>query len=156
MRYALLLLLVACDDEPTPADAGPAPAFPADYRSHYEELRDCRPSHEHELNHIRVFASPSANEPYRRLSPDFPYPVGALLVKEEYELEGCRPEDFKGYTVMVKEAPGYAPEAGDWRWQQVTANREVVEEGTIGRCIYCHRFHCAPPLGYDLSCAEEL
>src|SRR5690349_15522735 len=76
------------DDEPEdagPPDAGRQPVFPADFERAYQEMRDCRHSHEHELHYIRVLASPSAQEPYLALSPDVPYPEGAILVKLEYD-----------------------------------------------------------------------
>ena len=117
-------------------------------------MRDCRPSHEHELRYIRVFASPSAQESYAALSDATPYPVGAALVKLEYEDELCA--ELIEYTSMQKLEPGDNPVGGDWLWQRVSTEREVVENGAPWRCINCHTHHCAPPYGYDLTCAEEL
>lgn len=144
---SLALLVHGCDGPPASG-----PRFPADFQASYRELRDCRNSHEHELRHIRVFASPSAQAPYTELSPRVPYPPGATLVKLEYELPGCRAEDFIEYTVLHKLAGG----EGRWLWQRVAPDRRVLEEGAPRRCVACHTFHCAPPLGYDLTCAEEL
>jgi hypothetical protein len=164
MALALLPLLVAAcggdDDGPPDAapdaevDAGPHPHFPADFEQRYEELRDCRFSHEHELRYIRVFASPSAAESYRQLSPDAPYPVGANLVKSEYDDELCT--DLREYTEMTKLDADSFPEGGDWLWQRIDPERRVTESGAPTRCTVCHKVHCAPPFGYDLSCAEEL
>jgi hypothetical protein len=140
------LLVLGCDD------AGPVPRFPADFAQTYLEMRNCRHSHEHELRHIRVFASPGAQLPYKNLHLATPYPEGATLVKLEYELAGCNPADLVEYTVMYKGKGG----EGDWFWQRVSVDRMVDEEGTLRDCINCHRVHCSPPFGYDLSCAEEL
>ncbi|MDZ4694361.1 MAG: cytochrome P460 family protein [Deltaproteobacteria bacterium] len=130
----------------------PSPRFPADFSQTYLEMRSCRHSHEHELRHIRVFANPRAQLPYKNLNQGTPYPEGATLVKLEYELAGCNPADLVEYTVMYKGKGG----EGDWLWQRVSVDRVVQEEGNIRGCINCHTVHCTPPFGYDLSCAEEL
>ena len=130
------------------------PVFPEDFEASYIEMRDCRHSHEHELRYIRVLASPTAREPYAALTPEVPYPVGATLVKLEYDDEGC--ETVVGYTAMRKQPEGTVPAGKDWMWQKLTVDREVTEGGAPRVCIDCHREHCAPPNGYDLSCAEEL
>lgn len=136
-------------------DAGIAsdPVFPEDL-SAFTEVRDCRHSHEHELRHIRVVANPSAAQNYDIW--DQPYEVGSLLVKLEYDAEGCRDEDLLGYTAMEKLEEGGNPAGGDWWWQTVSPGREVTEEGAPNRCINCHTVHCAPPNGFDLTCAEEI
>jgi hypothetical protein len=140
-----------------PRDAGspgPQPVFPADVERRYTELRGCRESHEHELHFIRVLVSQSALEPYQALSPDVPYPEGATLVKLEYDDEACA--ELVLYTAYEKLAKGANPAGGDWLWQKVGPQREVIEHGAPWRCINCHTYHCAPPYGYDLTCAEEL
>jgi len=136
---------------PTP---GPQPVFPADLERTYTELRGCRESHEHELHFIRVLVSPSAIEPYQALSPDLPYPEGATLVKLEYDDDAC--SELVLYTAYRKLAPNANLAGGDWLWQRVGPERDVIEEGAPWRCINCHTYHCAPPYGYDLTCAEEL
>lgn len=148
--------LVACED---PVDPGPQPVFDPVELEGWREMRDCRHSHEHELNRIRVVVSPETETPYAELSPDFPYPVGARLVKMEYDDPDC--EVLVGYTAMKKLAEGAMPEGGDWLWQRVSTELEVVEEGAPERCVTCHTYHCAPPdlaghMGFDLTCAEEL
>lgn len=145
------LASAGCGPEP---ESGPEPLFPADADTAWNELRDCRHSHEHELRFIRVFASPDAEAPYLALSPDMPYPVGARLVKFEYDDANCT--DLLGYTALEKLPAGVAPAGGDWLWQRVGPNRKVLEEGAMPRCINCHQDHCEPPNGYDLTCAEEI
>lgn len=155
---ASIALSTGCDETPTrhdaAVDAGPAPVFPADVERRYREVRNCRSSHEHELHYIRVLVSASAEEPYAALSPDLPYPVGATLVKLEYDDELC--ELLIGYTAYRKLEPGENPPGGDWWWQKLDAERAVIEEGAPWRCVNCHTVHCAPPYGYDLTCAEEI
>ena len=131
-----------------------AAVFPADVMDSYREVRDCRNSHEHELHYIRVLVSQDAEAPYAALSPDEPYPVGATLVKAEYDEEGC--ETLLGYTAYKKLEKGEHEAGGDWWWQKLDAEQKVIEEGAPWRCLNCHMVHCAPPYGYDLTCAEEL
>lgn len=128
--------------------------FPQDLTSTWTEMRDCRHSHEHELRYIRVFASPSAEVPYASLDPATPYPVGALLVKAEYDDAECASPI--GYTFMQKLEEGASEAGQDWLWQRQDMDRNVLESGAPPRCVTCHKHHCAPPNGYDLSCAEEL
>lgn len=154
-----LLASVGCNSDDTSGpdpDAGPplVPVFPEDFEARYTEMRDCRLSHEHELRFIRVLVSPSAEAPYAALSPDMPYPVGAILVKPEYDEPDCTVP--LSYTAIAKLEPGANPDGGDWRWQRVDLDHQVVEDGAPERCVTCHTQHCAPPYGYDLTCAEEL
>jgi hypothetical protein len=155
--------LLACDEAKPSRDAGhdggpgepvPRAVFPADVAESYREVRDCRNSHEHELHYIRVLVSHDAEVPYEALSPEQPYPVGATLVKLEYDEEGC--ETLLGYTAYRKLPKGEHPAGGDWWWQKLDEEQNVLEEGAPWRCLNCHTVHCAPPYGYDLTCAEEL
>jgi hypothetical protein len=126
--------------------------------SAWAELRDCRHSHEHELNHIRVFANELAATPYEKLSADTPYPVGSVLVKAEYEDGACT--KLVGYTALRKEALGAGPGEGDWRWQKLAPDFRVLQDGAPTACVHCHEHHCAEAgvvgvMGYDLTCGEE-
>lgn len=159
----LVPLLVACPPENNDfPDMGPdpiEPVFPADISS-WHQARGCRFSHEHELAYINVLVDAAAEEPYRELSPDFPYPIGATLVKPAYLDEDCT--TITGYTAMQKISENTAPDGTGWRWQRLNADREVLEDGVIGSCITCHAHHCTPgqcgtpDCGYDLTCNEEL
>jgi hypothetical protein len=148
---AALAFASACvEDGPEP----PAPVFPPDAAQTWTEMRDCRFSHEHELRRIRVFANELAEGPYAALSEEVPYPVGAVLVKAEYDDENCA--ELIGWTAMRKEPAGTWPEGNDWTWQDLDVAMNVEDEGSLPQCIGCHTDHCAPPFGYDLTCAEEL
>jgi hypothetical protein len=158
-RAALAALTVAGTGLLVAAGCGPGepagePIFPERPETQWAEMRDCRHSHEHELRFIRVFASPDAEASYLALSPETPYPVGARLVKLEYDDAECT--QLIGYTALEKLPAGTSPAGGDWLWQRVSPEREVMEEGAMPRCINCHEEHCEPPYGYDLTCAEEI
>ncbi len=139
----------ACATEPS----AEVPLFPANAPTSWQEVRDCRHSHEHELNHVRVLADLAAAGPY--VGWNAPFPVGATLLKLEYDDDACG--NLIRYTVMQKRAAGSDPERGDWRWQTVTPKREVVPSPTTS-CVGCHRVHCKDEdgTGFDLTCAEEL
>jgi hypothetical protein len=125
------------------------PLFPASYRDEYTMVRDCRTSIEHDLVSVRVWANPAATGPYQTRTGELP--DGALLVKEEYSDRECT--DLIGFTVMRREA-GYAPAEGDWHWQSVAFDRNVVEDGVIFECFACHLEDCGlPPEGFDGTCA---
>jgi hypothetical protein len=121
--------------------------FPDDYASTYQEVRDCRRSPDHDLNYIRVLASPDAVAPYQGRT--LPFPVGAVVLKAEYADDAC--DDLDRFTVMRKEEAGYAPDSGDWSWQRVSRDFKV-EPIDDARCIGCHAL-CPPPEGYDFTCA---
>jgi len=134
------------------------PVFPEDL-SDWSEGRACMFTHEHELRYVRVLVDEAAEAPYRELSADFPYEVGATLVKLEYDDEACT--ELLGYTAIQKQPAGYSVKGNDWRWQRVTVDREVVEDGELDTCITCHDHHCTEPqcgypdCGFDLTCGIE-
>lgn len=143
----IIVSALFCASAPGCEGEGEAPVFSEDYASTYQEVRDCRRSPDHDLNYIRVLASPEALEAYQGRAQ--PFPVGAIVLKEEYADDTC--QDLDGFTVMRKEAAGYAPGSGDWSWQRVSADLEVEPIDEV-RCIGCHSL-CAPPEGYDFTCA---
>lgn len=159
---AFALALAACDAPPGSIEV----LVPEDLTG-WTEMRDCRFTHEHELRYIRVLADDLAVEPYAALSPEKPYPVGARMVKIEYFDKDCT--ELLGMTAYRKEPPGYWPEGHDWRWQNLDAERHVIEDGKVIRCVTCHEGHCTPKeqarpgraycdypnCGYDLTCGEE-
>lgn len=132
-------------------DEGAEPDFPADYADSYTEVRNCRPSGDHDLNTIRILADPSALGPYQeRLDP---FPVGAVVLKEEYDFgDATCSGPIKQWTVMRKLEPGSSPDTLDWAWQRVDLERRVVEED-VPKCIGCHQGCGVAPDGYDWTCA---
>jgi hypothetical protein len=151
------LLLAACgsdggDDDAADAAPQAEAVFPADYASTYTEVRNCRQSGDHDLNHIRVLADPRALGPYTH--HDAPIPVGAVLLKEEYEFgdDTCA-GPIKQWTVMKHLAAGTAPDQLDWKWQRVDADRKVVGEDTP-RCSGCHSGCTEANGGYEWTCTQ--
>lgn len=142
-----LSLGASCGDD----DDGPAPVFPEDYAATWNEVRDCRSSTEHDFANIRVLADPAAEGPY--LDRATPFPEGAVVLKEEYDLgdTACEGEIVR-WTVMQRLAAGSAPDTLDWRWQAVGANRRVQSQDE-SRCIGCHTTCGEPPDGYLGTCA---
>lgn len=127
------VLLGGCPPADTPA------VFPADYAASYVEVRDCRRSPDHELAFIRVLTSPGAADTYRTQTGTFA--EGAVVLKEEFADPDCT--DLEGFSVMAREG-------GAWRWQTVTAERRVLEDGALPRCIACHSA-CDPQ--FEQTCA---
>jgi hypothetical protein len=109
-------------------------------------VRDCRPSVEHDLNQIRVLASPAAERPYLDQTP---FPVGAVLLKAEFADPECA-TDFVRFSAMRKEAAGFSPAAGDWYWQRILADGTVTNDGRDSTCINCHT-RCDPSW-FDTTC----
>ncbi|MDP1825978.1 MAG: cytochrome P460 family protein [Archangium sp.] len=134
--FILALLFLGCEPEPD---------FPADYAKTFTEVRDCRPSAEHDSHNIRILASPAALGPYT--TRDAGFPPGAIVLKEERDFGDvtCTGPVLQ-WTVMTRQA-----DAG-WQWQSVTAARHV--QGTNeSRCIGCHATCGSPPEGYEGTCA---
>lgn len=144
---ALAALSVGCSDDGDHTE----PFFPDDYVSSYVEVRNCRPSGDHNLNNIRILADPRALVPYQDRTTNFP--EGAVVLKEEYEFDDreCA-DDVKQWTVMRRLADGTEPAALDWDWQTVDATGSVVEANTP-QCFGCHSGCGVAPEGFDGTCA---
>jgi hypothetical protein len=132
-------------------DEGPEPDFPADYVDSYVEVRNCRGSGDHDLNNIRILASPSALEPYQGRA--LPFPDEAVVLKEEYDFGDLTCEGpIKQWTVMRRLPAGSSPDTLDWAWQRVDLSRKVLDEDA-DRCINCHSGCGLAPDGYEGTCA---
>ena len=147
----LALLLAACPDGGDEGDAGQEPDFPADYAASYVEVRDCRGSGDHDLNNIRILADPAALGPYQSRSA--PFPVGAVVLKEEYDFGDLTcAGPIKQWTVMRRLPTGSAPATLDWAWQRVDVKRQVFDVDAP-RCVGCHTGCGVAPDGYEGTCA---
>ena len=77
------------------------------------------------------------------------YPVGSVVVKEKHELvtDGPSPDglavDQASSTAaiagMIKRAPGYDPDHGDWEYFYYE-NNQVAATGRLSNCIDCHTY----------------
>jgi hypothetical protein len=138
---ALGLLVCACGEDPP--DSGSEVFFPTDLRAGgYVQVRACRSPGEHSaLGGFTVWTDPESSEAFDALwaGTITEMPPGAIVVKENYGGSDCgAPEDVVGWVGMRKE-PGEAPESGDWRWQEVSADGELRVDGADPGCIGCHR-----------------
>ena len=150
--WLLALGLLSCSEAKT-EPPGPAPIFPADFEASWQEARSCRFSHDHDLRSIRVFADAAAYTPY--LDWTAPFPMGATLVKIEYEDADC--QVVLGLTAMQKLPVGSDPPVRDWAWQKLDASRKVLSATDVpSRCIDCHEYHCREPYGWDWTCGKDL
>lgn len=148
MRAVVLTILAVCA---CGGNGDETSLFPADYSSSYVQVRGCRASGDHDLNHVRVLADPRALDAYRMR--DRPFPTGAVVLKEEYDFsdDTCT-GPIRQWTVMEKLAAGTSSKALDWHWQKVDAHRDVVTDSEP-RCYGCHATCGVPPDGYQGTCA---
>ena len=124
------------------------PIFPADYRSSYTEVRDCRNSIEHGGVSIRVLTNEVATRPY--LDGANPLPEGSVVIKEEFDGPDCEDDELVRWRVMRKEEPGFEID-GDWSWQWVDRGGRVVFNDKA-TCIVCHQE--AECLARDYMCTH--
>jgi hypothetical protein len=123
-------------------------AFPENFRSSYKKLHDCKKSAHPSGQHVVTWMSPDGLATWAKVA-DAPagstdevvVPEGMVLVKVQYDDAKC--EDLESFTVMRKLAPGAAPAAGDWLWQQVDADGECLNCDNGSGCAGCHA-PCGP------------
>jgi hypothetical protein len=148
------LLLGACGGDPARPEPPPS-LLPADYPLRFTEVRDCRSSIEHGLVNVLIRTDSAAAALYD--SGPFPFPVGTLVVKEEYADASHACTQRSGTTLMRKEPPGYDPAHNDWHWQRLDAAGKVLVDGpgtgTVASCSSCHvtTAYCR---AHDFTCAE--
>jgi hypothetical protein len=145
--FALAPLLVAgCPHDPPDPLPG-QPLLPADYLANYPVVRNCRASVEHDLHFIVIRALAGTEQQYE--TGPFPRAPGTLIIKEEFSDRGCT--DLVGWTLMLKQPEGEAPNSGDWRWQRLDASKQVTDDLGL-RCAACHA--AAACRARDFACAE--
>src|SRR4051794_38688905 len=114
----VLALLAACGSDGNSEQV----LFPADYATTYQQVRNCRHSIDHDLQTIRVLASPDAVTPY--MGRAAPFPVGSIVIKEQYDADDttCAGPILQ-WTVMQKLPAGTDTDNLDWEWQRVDAKK---------------------------------
>ena len=131
----LMFVLLSAGCPPTGVGDG-EPIFPANYRSTFIEVRDCRFSVEHAAT-IRVWVNSIGADAY--LADENPLPVGTVVVKEEFEGGDCSNDaELTSWSVMRKETAGFDKQARDWRFQEVAAPSRTVTINGKSTCIECH------------------
>ena len=139
---ALATLACAEVDSPNPVEV-----LPDDYRTAFVEVRGCRSSSDHDLNNILVRVHANLKTIYE--SGPYPFPQGALVVKEEFRDLQCT--DLIAYSVMRKEAANAQPANGDWTFLKLDPRRRVIQQNEP-RCTSCHaQVACR---GRDRVCAD--
>ena len=139
-----LLLVGSCFQQDK---AGTSQILLSDYQTTYVPVRSCRLAIGHGSSSIVVLASSAAESDY--LLGTGPLPQGSVIVAVESDKADC--SDLTGYTLMFKDVPGYDPTAGDWHWQQLDDQRDVLQDGRLQTCISCHTqcnrndYTCSPP-----------
>jgi hypothetical protein len=139
-----LLLVGGCFQQDK---AGTSQILTSDPQTSYYQVRSCRLSSGHGSNYMVVLANALAESDY--LSGGGPLPQGSVIVAVESDQADC--SDLTGYTLMSKDVPGYNPTAGDWHWQRLDDQRDVLQDGRVQGCISCHTqcnrndFTCSPP-----------
>lgn len=144
---ALLALTMLCGcPEPAP---DVEPLFPESYATDWTLVRDCRRSIDHDLAYVQVWADPTAAPTYQ--AREGTLPDGSTLLKEEFADEECT--DLVGFTLMRREE-GFAEANGDWHWQEVAFDRQVVTDGSKFECFHCHQDCGGTVEPFDWTCAE--
>ncbi len=122
--------------------------LPGDYQASYLQVRGCRLVIGHNSNYLDVRVN-NAEAQQAYLAANGPLPQGSVVVAEESDAADCT--GLTGYTLMFKDVPGYNAAAGDWRWQRLDDQRNVLEDGRVQSCISCHTqcnlndYTCSPP-----------
>jgi hypothetical protein len=111
-------------------------------QQHVDDPRERSGPHAH--TSIRIYMNDIASAAFRRSVKT--YPIGSVIVKEKQGLayntravsgqHDSRTTD--GVGGMIKRAPGYDPDHGDWEYFYFEAPSRI-EHGTITSCIECHR-----------------
>jgi hypothetical protein len=133
------VLLLGCAGPDS--DSTPEVYFPLDL-SDYEEVRACRVPGEHSgLGAFSVWGNEAAVAAFDAIWSDPPtrdtLPAGAIVVKAAYAGDECQDEALDHWVAMKKE-PGFDPDHGDWRWQEVDSDGRVLSDGKTQSCIDCH------------------
>jgi hypothetical protein len=144
---AAAALALACDPSPPPESGAPS-MLPEDYLQRFVEVRDCRPSIDHDLQRIVIKTETGAATRYN--AGPFPLDTGTLIIKEEFSDPECKL--LSGWTLMRKEPAGYDGRFGNWRWQRLGPDGKVREDGKLLRCAGCHA--AAACQARDFACAE--
>jgi hypothetical protein len=86
----------------------------------------------------------ASSERLRELRPlgTVRYPVGTVLAMETWEIEANMSQGAPGpLFFMRKEAAGYDPQGGDWRYAMTRPDFTVLAEGKDGKATACRACH---------------
>lgn len=72
------------------------------------------------------------------------YTPGTIILKENFAAKNGSPDTPLTITMMIKHAPGYDPQNGDWEYVQSTSSGEIILSGNEQdpavktACANCH------------------
>jgi hypothetical protein len=93
-----------------------------------------QPNSPHRDRFINVYVNDIGRAAMMAAQPQFP--IGAVIVKEKMAQPQGEPELL---TVMIKRAPGFNPEGGDWEYLVFDGSGEAIEaRGQLANCQTCH------------------
>jgi hypothetical protein len=99
----------------------------------------------HAHTFIRIYMNDLAHDAF--VEGVTTYPVGSVIVKEKRGLEyfvemSKQPQETdktpNGVDGMIKRAPGYDPDNGDWEYFYFDDSSRI-ESGRIANCVQCHQ-----------------
>jgi len=92
--------------------------------------------------HLKQIEADDEDEEY---DPEYKtYPVGSVMLKENYLTNEGRPGKPTTLTLMIKRKPGFYPQGGDWEYIETDINGKIIIKGNGGdtavkkRCASCH------------------
>ncbi len=147
----LVLVIASSGTDCAGNTTGDPAVFPANYRSTYTLVRDCRLSSEHGGDQIRVWVNDIGAQAY--LDEEDTLPVGTIVVKEEFAGLDCdNDSELVLWAVMRKEAAGFDPNTNDWEFYEYNAPSRTRTATPREICIACHEVpEC---VDRDYMCAE--
>lgn len=159
MRLRAIVLLLSCCSGWTacePDDPAAEPLVGDDWASSLLEVRTCRASPDHDLEHVALWLDAASKPLWERCVDAFPsgdstctevFPEGALFVKPQYLDPACT--QLARISVARKDSTFTA--TGGWHWQEIAFDDgvgSVSQDGALTRCAGCH----ATCSGYDQRC----
>ena len=142
MMGVACLLGAGCFQESTPQHSSFLPLN--EYPAKFQTVRFCRPSVQHDNRYLKVLSN--LGDPYTT-----PPPAGTVVVAEEHGDSNC--SSLIDFKVMAKENAGYDSAAGDWHWQVLDNNQDIIkgQDGHLTTCSSCHAKQ--PPCNGDYLCS---
>lgn len=151
-RWLVVLVAVTgCEPED-----GPTSLLSDDWRSTYLEVRGCRASPDHDLEHVALWMDPASKVKWDTCVDAFPeggstctegFPEGATFVKPQY-LDGACTQLLR---ISIAKKDRRFAETGGWHWQEIAFDGEresITKDGAQPRCVGCH----ATCDGFDQRC----
>ncbi|MFN0204792.1 MAG: cytochrome P460 family protein [Planctomycetota bacterium] len=96
----------------------------------------------HAFASINIYMNNPAASSYNKQTNN--YPAGSIVIKDKLSIDappnridGLKYSQKPGVGGMIKRAPGYDPEHGDWEYFYFE-NPSKITNGRIANCVQCH------------------